>query len=97
MGAVALRFQGTERPGMPPETLRLRGPFIIEARGVSMRRFTFKVHDDRFDAPFLAYVTCKDEVRAREIAEQKFSDTPHIVLIEVSDGNEQFSIGNGSA
>jgi hypothetical protein len=57
-----------------------------------MRKFTFVVHDDRFDAPFRAYVTCKDAARAREIAQQKFSDTPHITLIKVSDGVESFSV-----
>jgi hypothetical protein len=57
-----------------------------------LRKFTFVVHDDRFDAPFSAYVTCRDAERALEIAKQKFSDTPYITLIDVSDGVESFSV-----
>ncbi len=57
-----------------------------------MRQFTFRVYDDRFDAPFVAHVTCRDAARAREIAKQKASETPHIRWIEVSDGTESFTI-----
>jgi hypothetical protein len=68
------------RPGGRKVTLQARGR-------LAMRTFTFRVHDDRFDGPFEAQVTCRDEARARQIALEKLEDSTHILRIEVREGD----------
>ncbi len=48
-----------------------------------MQDYTFQVHDDRYAVPTLEFVTAKDDMRARELAEKRLRASTHHLAVEV--------------
>jgi hypothetical protein len=60
-----------------------------------MRDFRMLVTDDRPGLSDFRWVRARDELRAREIAEQTFRETPHHVSVEIWEADElMFVVGS---
>jgi hypothetical protein len=48
-----------------------------------MQDYTFHVHDDRYQVPTLEFVSARDDIRARELAEKRLRASEHHLAVEV--------------
>ena len=48
-----------------------------------MNTYTLYIHDDRYSVPSLDAITVRDDERAREVAANRLTVSPHYHLIEV--------------
>lgn len=54
-----------------------------------MRTFSFYIHDRRYSVPTLQIVTVRDEIRARELAQQRLEEGDYHLAVEVLEGQTE--------